>query len=87
MPLVLKKGVLATEDQLLNTTEDAGSVRSMEQLEDRLTIHDFMKMQELFLVSVFTSKVEGFFLLLSKCHLMKDHSLPLTGEINRSMRT
>lgn len=49
MPLVLKKGVLATEDQLLNTTEDVGSVRSTEQLEDRLTIHDFMKMQELFL--------------------------------------
>lgn len=66
-----------TEKQLLNTTEDAGSVRRMEQLEDRLTIHDFMKMQKLFLVSVFTSKVKGCFLLLLKCHLMKDHILPL----------
>ncbi|XP_077204614.1 cilia- and flagella-associated protein 337 [Paroedura picta] len=49
MPLVLRKATVATEDQPLSITEDTGSVKNVEQLEDRLTIRNFMKMQELFL--------------------------------------
>lgn len=48
---VPQKATAMTRDQLLDRTEDLGTARSLEPLENRLTIHDFMKMQELFMVS------------------------------------
>ncbi|XP_061490480.1 WD repeat-containing protein 49 [Rhineura floridana] len=46
--LASKKAMVTTENQLVNIAEDSGTVKSPERLENRLTIHDFMKMQELF---------------------------------------
>ncbi|XP_054839505.1 WD repeat-containing protein 49 [Eublepharis macularius] len=57
MAFALRKAMVTTEDQPLNQTDDTGAARSVEQLESRLTIHDFMKMQELFLSSELNENV------------------------------
>nr|XP_060623559.1 WD repeat-containing protein 49 [Anolis sagrei ordinatus] len=47
-PLEQKKAMDKIAEQPPNRTKDSGTARSLEQLENRLTIHDFRKMQELF---------------------------------------
>ncbi|XP_042312042.1 WD repeat-containing protein 49 isoform X2 [Sceloporus undulatus] len=49
-PLEQRKAMANIADQSPNGTKDSGIARSLEQLENRLTIHDFRKMQELFKV-------------------------------------
>ncbi|XP_066477643.1 cilia- and flagella-associated protein 337 [Tiliqua scincoides] len=44
-----RQATAITRDQPLDRTEESEAARSLEQLENRLTIHDFMKMQELFM--------------------------------------
>lgn len=46
-------------EQSRNMTEGCAAARGLEQLENRLTVHDFMKMQELFMVSEFKGKALG----------------------------
>lgn len=45
-----RQAAAMTRDQSSDRSEDSGTA-SLEQLENRLTIDDFMKMQELFMVS------------------------------------
>lgn len=47
----------ATKVTAEKQTMDCGTAKKQEHLESRLTIHDFMKMQEVFQVSKFSCEI------------------------------